>query len=290
MNLVRSLLFIPGNRPTMLEKGAGIAADVLVLDLEDSVPPEEKTRARGIVVEYAAKLKAKPIFIRVNAMGTEWVEDDLKAVIQPGIEGISIGKMESARMARELDRLISDLERQRGIPSGAIKIIPWIETARGVSSAREIGESTPRMFGLAFGAEDFTADMGISRTEQGQEVEAPRAFTAIAARAAGILALDTPETDFKDIEGLVRDAQHAKALGYKGKFAIHPAQVQPINDVFQPTGAEIEHAHRVIEVFEEARRQGRASVALDGKMVDVPIWKRALKVLEAAEAIQKAAR
>ncbi len=289
MDLFRSLLFIPGNNPKMLEKGATLPADALVPDIEDSVPPQEKANARAIVAEFLPKLRThgKPIFVRVNGMQTAWTWEDLKAVVSKDIDGISIGKMESAQMAKELAALLTVLERERGLPEGHTKIIPWIETAKGVASVREIATATPRLIGLAFGAEDYTADMGIARTKGSEEIAASRAVTAVAARAAEIVAYDTPDPDFNDIENLVIDARRAKAVGYKGKFVIHPNQIGPVNEVFSPSQSEVEHARRIVQAFEEAKARGTAAVALDGKMVDTPIWKRALKVLELAEAMER---
>ena len=287
MDFIRSLLFIPGNRANMLEKGAGLPADALVLDLEDSVPPAEKANARGTVSEFVPKLSGKRLFVRVNGMTTQWVKDDIKAIVSGQIEGISIGKMESAAMAKELSALLSEAEKKAGVPDGHTKVIAWIETAKGVIFAREVAEATPRILGLAFGAEDFTADMGIARTKGGDEVIVAKAMTAIAARAADVLAFDTPDPDFKDIPGMVAEATRAKSLGFKGKFAIHPAQIAAINELFQPSKPEIEHARRVVAVFEEAKAKGSAAIALDGKMVDTPVWKRAVKVLEVAEAMER---
>ena len=287
MDLIRTLLFIPGNRPNMLEKGATLKADALVPDLEDSVPPQEKANARAIVAEYLPKLAGNRVFVRVNGMQTGWTWDDLKAVVCKEIEGISIGKMESAEMAREVAALLTVLEQERGLPEGHVKIIPWIEMAKGVVNVREIALSTPRMLGLAFGAEDYTADMGIARTKDPDEVATAQAFTSIAARAAGILAFDTPDADFNDIDGLVREARRAKAMGYNGKFVIHPNQIAPVNGVFRPSLEEIEYARRVVEVFEEAQQKGSAATVLDGRMVDTPIWRRALTSLETAEAIER---
>ena len=287
MDFMRSLLFIPGNKPNMLEKGAGLPADALVLDLEDSVPPEEKANARSIVSEFVPKLADKRLFVRVNGMETQWVRDDIRGIISRQIEGVSIGKMESAGMAQELAGILSEEERRAGVPEGHVRIIAWIETAKGVLAAGEIAKATPRIFGIAFGAEDFTADMGITRTKGGEEVAVARSLIAIAGRAADVLAFDTPDPDFRDIPGLVAEATRAKALGFKGKFAIHPAQIGPINDLFQPSKAEIEYARRVVAVFDEARAKGSAAIALDGKMVDTPVWKRAVKLLEVAAAMER---
>ena len=287
MDQFRTLLFIPGNNPKMLQKGPSLPADALVPDLEDSVPPDEKANAQATVEEFLPSMAGKRVYVRVNGMQTEWTWNDLKAVVSTHIDGISIGKMESAEMARELSALLSALERERGLPDGHTKIIPWIETATGVANVGAIALSTPRMAGLAFGAEDYTADLGIARTKGSEEIATARSLVAIAARAAQIVAYDTPDPDFNDIENLVIDAKRAKAVGYKGKFVIHPNQIGPVNDVFRPSNEEIDHARRVIEAFEEAKQRGTAAIALDGKMVDTPVWKRAVKVVELAEAMER---
>ncbi|MEE9284473.1 MAG: CoA ester lyase [Dehalococcoidia bacterium] len=287
MDLFRTLLFIPGNSPKMLQKGLTLPADALVPDLEDSVPPDEKANAQATVEEFLPSMAGNRVFVRVNGLQTEWTWADLKAVVSPHIDGISIGKMESAEMARELSALLSVLERERGLPDGHTKIIPWIETGKGVANVREIAEATPRMVGLAFGAEDYTADLGITRTKGSEEIATARALVAIAARVAEVVAYDTPDPDFNDIENLVIDSKRARAVGYKGKFVIHPNQIGPVNDVFRPSDEEIGHAQRIIEAFEQAKARGTAAVALDGKMVDTPVWKRAVKVLELAEALER---
>ena len=287
MDLLRTLLFIPGNRPNMLQKGPSMPADALVPDLEDSVPPDEKANARVVVAEHLLALARNRVFVRVNGLQTAWTWDDLRAVVSKDIEGISIGKLDSPEMAKELDAMLGVLEQERGLSHGHVKIIPWIETGKGVANARETALATPRMLGLAFGAEDYTADMGVTRTRGSEEIATARALTAIAARAADILAFDTPDPDFNDIEALVTDAKRGKAVGCKGKFVIHPNQIGPVNDVFRPSPEEIEHARRVVQVFEEAKEKGSAATALDGKMVDTPMWRRALKLLEVAEAVEK---
>ena len=288
MDFIRSLLFMPGNRPNMLEKGATLPADALVLDLEDSVPPEEKPNARGVVSEFLPKLAGKRLFVRVNGMQTQWVKDDIKAVTSKYLLGISIGKMESAEMARELSAILLAEERRVGLADGHTKVIAWIETAKGIAHVREIAQASPRILGLAFGAEDFTADMGITRTKTGEEVALAKGLTAIAARAADVLAFDTPDPDYKDIPGLIAEANRAKAMGFTGKFVIHPAQIGPVNDVFRPTQAEVDYARKVVAAFDEARIKGSAAVGLEGKMIDTPVWKRAMQLLEVAEAMERA--
>lgn len=290
MNTFRSLLFVPGNNPKMLTKAVGLPMDALVPDLEDSVPPEEKPNARAVLSEYLPALASggRPLFVRCNGVGTNMTWDDLKAIVSKHIVGISIGKMESREMAIELATMLSVLERDRGLPDGYTKIIPWIESGKALANVREIAASTSRMLGIGFGAEDYSADMGIARTKEGAEIATARVLVAIAARAADIVAFDTPNVDFSDMANLTQDCNTAKSLGMKGKFAIHPKQIDVINQTFKPTQTEVDWAKKIVQAFEDGKKRGTAAVAVDGKMVDTPIWKNAVKILDLHEAIERA--
>ena len=289
MELLRSLQFVPGNRRDMLQKAKGFRADALVADLEDSVPPSEKSAARELVAELVPTLsqRGQKVMVRVNSLDTGRTAEELRAVVSPELYGISLGKVDSAWHIRECDRLLRVEEERRGMAVGSVRIIPWIESAAGVLSASAIASASNRVVALAFGAEDFTNDMGLQRTEAGDEVAFPRALVPIAARAAGIVALDTPYVRFRDAEGLRREAESAASLGYKGKFSIHPAQLETINAVFTPREEDLEYARRVVAAWEESTAQGRGALALDGEMVDVPVVKRAYNLLELAEEISR---
>ncbi|MFQ5860660.1 MAG: HpcH/HpaI aldolase/citrate lyase family protein [Dehalococcoidia bacterium] len=287
MQPLRSLLFVPGNRPDMLGKARNLDADVLVPDLEDSVPATEKGRARETVREALPTLaqRGQLVVVRVNPLVTGLTWEELATLVGPHLYGISVGKVESPWELQEYDRILTTLEGGAEVKLGQVKLIPWLESARAVVRASELASASPRVVAVAFGAEDFTNDMGIQRTDMGEEVSFPRALVAVAARATGVLALDTPYVNFRDAEGLQRDIQAALRLGYKGKFAIHPAQLEPINTLFGPSPEEVEYARRVVQAFEEAEAQGRAAIALDGKMIDIPVVKRARNLLTLAEAI-----
>jgi citrate lyase subunit beta/citryl-CoA lyase len=284
MTRFRSLLFVPGNRANMLEKAMGLTPDVLVPDLEDSVPLGEKDSARNTVMSLLPMLAeaATIVMPRVNAMDTGLMEDDLAAVVGPHIYGVTVGKVGGAGEVRRIASMVEKVELEAGLEAGAIKLVPWVETARGVVHAYEICSASPRVVAVAFGAEDYTNDMAIERTEDGAELAYPRSAVCVAARAAGVQALDTPYVAFRDSEGLRRDALIARRLGFGGKFAIHPSQIDIINDAFAPTEAEIEHARRVVAAFEEAESSGSGSTSLDGKMIDVPVVRRARSLLELA--------
>lgn len=289
MEPLRTLLFVPGNRANMLEKARTAPADVLVLDMEDSVPLSEKSSARALVQKYLPgfALGGQRVFVRVNALSTGLAEDDLEAVVSQGLDGISLPKAESADDIARVDSMIAALESKRGLSPGTVGLIVWIETARGILKAHEISSASFRLIGVAFGADDFTRDMGIERTKEATEQFFARSFIAVAAQAAGVAALDTPFVDFTDDEGLVRDSRLARQLGFKGKFVIHPRQIQPVNQVFTPSPQEVETARRIVEAFDAAAAQGSAAISFQGRMIDIPGAERARKLLQLAEAIAR---
>lgn len=288
MTILRSLLFVPGNQPTMLEKAQGLRPDAFVPDLEDSVPDDEKANARNITASYLPKLAESgvPIIPRVNALETGLLEEDLTALVSQHIFGVSVGKIYTPQDIQDISAILDSLEQKAGLPNGHVKLLPWMETAMAIVHAYEICASSPRIVAVAFGAEDYTNDMGIERTDDEAETQYPRSVIGVAARAADVLALDTPYFHFRDPDGLRENALAAKKFGYKGKLAIHPAQIDIINESFSPSQAEIEHARRVIATFEEAERMGRGSTSLDGKVVDVPVVKRAQALLELAAGME----
>ena len=272
----------------MLERSRSFEADVIMVDLEDSVPPAEKVNARELAREWVPKLRrdGRRVMVRVNSLDTGLTGDEAAAVIGPDLYGISIGKAESVWDIQETDHIISAVEVSTGLNSGQIKLIPWIENARAVMAAQQIAEASPRIVAIAFGAEDYTNDMGIQRTDTGNEVYLPRSTVPVAARAAGVASLDSPFVVFRDPEGLGQDAQLSRQLGYTGKFAIHPAQLEIINQTFGPSPEDVEYARRVVEAWSRVEAEGRGSVDLDGRMIDVPVLKRAQNLLSLAEATE----
>jgi citrate lyase subunit beta/citryl-CoA lyase len=282
----RSLLFVPGNKADMLEKGLSFAPDVLVPDLEDSVPDAEKAAARALIADWLPRLTARAarVMPRVNALATEWFEDDVAAAVAPGVWGLSIGKVDSARDIAEISKAIAARERAAGLDVGSLKLVPWIETAKAVVHCHEICEASDRIAAVAFGGEDYTHDLGVERLDDESNLLYARSRIATAARAAGVLALDTPYFKFRDEAGLEASSLAAKRQGFKGRFAIHPAQIEPINACFAPSPRELEEARRVVAAFEAAERQGRGSTSLDGRVIDVPVVKRARALLAEAGA------
>ncbi len=284
MTILRSLLFVPGNTPRMLERALGLRPDAFMPDMEDSVPWDEKANARAVTASYLPRAAETgvPVIPRVNSLDTGLLESDLEAVIGPHIFGVSIGKVDNVQIVGEIEGLLSRLESEAGLSPGSIKLVPWIESAEAIVNAYAICRSSDRIVAVAFGAEDFTNDMEIERRDDDAELGYARNAVAVAARAAGVLALDTPYFAFRDPDGLRANSLESRGAGFKGRFAIHPAQIEVINEVYSPSEEQIGHALRVIEAFEEAAAMGRGSTSLDGKVVDVPVVKRAQALLDQA--------
>ena len=287
MEPLRTLLSVPGIRENMIEKARSLPADVLVLDLEDSVPTAEKAKARAIVADSldGMALKGQKVFVRINTLPSGYGQQDLEAVITTGIDGISQPKPSSGDEVRQVEAIIERLEGERGIKQGHIKLIPWIETAKGLLNAFDIASASPRVLGIVLGAEDLALDTGMKRTEEGGELLFPRAMVVIAAKAAEVLAIDTPYNNFRDEEGLIKEARFARSLGFEGKFLVHPNQIEPVNQVFCPTTEEVTQARRIVEAFAAAEAQGFATTSLNGKMIDTPQARKAQRLLAMAEFI-----
>lgn len=278
----------------MLKKAEGFSTQWLIPDLEDSVPDAEKETARKTVGDHLRTLHGAGKYLcpRINSLETGLTADEISALVSDHIVGISVGKISSVEDVRAIEKLVEKAESQNGVSKGSIRILPWLETAGAIVNAYEICASSARIQWAAFGAEDFSADMGISRSvdDSGDGASAAlepglayaRSAVAVAARAAGVHILDTPHTKFRDLDSLENDAREAKALGYKGKLAIHPAQTELIETVFRPSDTEIERARAVLDAAKQAERDGKGAVALDGEMIDMPVIKRAQNVLRDA--------
>ena len=284
MSVLRSLLFVPGNAPRMLERALGLAPDAFIPDMEDSVPWDEKANAREVVASYIPQLAktGKPVIPRVNSLDSGLLEADLAAVVGPRVFGVSVGKVDDAEILNQVSALIGEAERRAGMADGAVRLVPWIESASAIVNAYDICRASARTVAVALGAEDFTNDMEIERRDDDAELVYPRSVIAVAARAAGVLALDTPYFAFRDADGLRENSRASRGVGFRGRFAIHPAQIDTVNEVYSPSAEQIDRARREIEAFEEAASVGRGSTSLDGKVVDVPVVKRAQALIERA--------
>ncbi|OGO49821.1 MAG: hypothetical protein A2148_07510 [Chloroflexi bacterium RBG_16_68_14] len=272
----------------MLEKAGRFPADVLCLDLEESVLPDEKPSARGLVRDAVGRLagEGRTVHVRVNSIGSGETRLDLAAAVRPGLAGVLLAKTESAQDVRQIDVLLREQELARDIKPGTIELVVAIESAQALLRCQEMGRASTRLVALMLGGEDFSFDMGVARTREGRELEYARYVIATCARASGLVALDTPWADIQDIEGLVADAQRAKAVGFGGKYVIHPSHLEPVHRVFSPGEEEVASARRLLAAWEEALARGEGAVQFEGRMVDRPIAERARRVIEQAEAMR----
>ncbi|HEY0185340.1 MAG TPA: CoA ester lyase [Rhodopila sp.] len=280
---MRSLLFAPGNHARRVEKALTLRADGVILDLEDAVATSEKVATRLTVTEAFGKPRTGKLYVRVNALTTEWCYGDIVAVVRNGLDGIILPKVEHAHELRSADWLIGNLERERGLPVGGIDLLPIIETALGMSNLAAICRSGTRTKCLAFGAGDFTLDMGMTWTRSESELLPHRAACVMESRAAGLdPPMDTVWADLRYTDGFIASAKHAAALGFQGKMCIHPDQVAPTNAAFTPDDDAVARAIRVVAAFDKAEAEGLASIQLDGQFIDYPIVQRARRILAAA--------
>jgi len=268
---------------------ADFGADGIILDLEDAVPVAEKESTRPMVKEALAKLAAGPLrYVRVNAIETGLTRGDLEGVYCPDVDGIKLPKVEQPGDVQEVDAILTRLESEAGVVVGATDLIPTIETARGVLGALAIANASPRVKRLSFGAADFCRDVSVRFGgslwgTDGLELQYARSHLVLASRAAGIEApLDTVWIDIRDNDGLELDARNALRLGFQGKSAIYPGQVDIINRVFSPSDEELEFARKVVAAFDEAEARGDAAIQLEGRMIDYPIAVKARWLLDRA--------
>ena len=280
-DLFRSLVFVPGNNPRFLEKAKSLPADIICFDLEDSVPDKEKKKARALIKNTLKQRKkySPDIFVRTNSPKSGMIEADLKEIIQKGIDGIVIPKVNSAKELKKIEKTISSLEKKRKIKG--IRLMPSIESALGVMNCYEISSSSKRIVALIFGIFDLLNDMGIEYTKGNPPgAKYSRYKVPVAATAAGVAAIDGIWQDLKDKNGFTKDCQVGRSLGYVGKSVIHPDQIQTVHKIFHPNKTEIEWAKKVCSVYEELTKKGKGATVVEGKMIDEVHYKRAKALLE----------
>ena len=283
--LRRSMLIVPGNRPERIAKAKGLAADALVLDIEDGVAPAAKPTARRAIARAVAERGSHQLelAVRINAVGTADYAADLAHLDIRGIDALFVPKVESGDQLRTLAAWLDAAERTAG-RAEPVAIIATIETPRGLLRALEIADATPRTTALFFGSGDYTAATGSAVTERALAV--PRALIVAAAAAAGIDAIDAAEfADVKNPDAARADALIARELGFAGKLVFHPNQLAPVNEVFSPSEAEIAKARRIVEAYEAARAAGQGTAVVDGTFIAVDIMLMAERVLARAEQI-----
>jgi citrate lyase subunit beta/citryl-CoA lyase len=284
--LRRSLLYVPGNMPSMLQNIPIFHSDGIIIDLEDAVPVSEKDAARVLVRKFLENHtdRQKETLVRINPLDSKWGYEDLKEVLPALPDGIRLPKADTPEIVEQLDTLLTEFEEELGLEIGRFGILPSIESARGVINVIRTARSSRRVFALAFGAEDYTASLEIERTKSGEELFAARTRVVWAAKAAGIQAIDSIFADVGDMEGLRRETELIKTLGFNGKSLVNPRQIDIIHAVFAPKGEEVDYALQVVEAIKRARQMGTGVISLGGKMVDAPVVKRAVRVLKTARA------
>ena len=286
----RSFLFAPGDHPRRAEKALMLGADAAILDLEDAVANSAKVAARSAVNAMLQRPRDCRAFVRVNGFTTPWCFGDIEAVVQKRLDGIVLPKLEHIGELIAVDWMMSALERDRGLPERAIEIMPIIETARGLSSLRDLATCAHALGGrvkrLAFGAGDYTLDLGITWSLEERELEAVRAEMVLQSRAAGLEApIDTVWIELREMDALRESCARGVALGFQGKLCIHPDQIAVANQAYAPAEHEVSRAHRIVAAFTEAEAKGLASIQVDGRFVDYPIVERAQRILKLADLI-----
>lgn len=281
--LLRSLLFVPGNNSRFLEKAKSLQADIVCFDLEDSVPLVEKKSARNLI-KNALKNRSEyhsEIYVRTNSPVSGLIPDDLLEIIQKGVDGIVIPKVNTVSEIKKIEKIMLGLEKKRKLKP--IEIIASIESSEGVVNAYLIASCSKRISALVFGVFDLLNDLGVEYTKKPEGAAYSRAKIPVDARAAGKYAIDAIWQDLDDVAGLEQDSLVAKNLGYAGKSIIHPNQVDTVHKVFYPTSAEIEWAKKVVSAYDVAKKNKKGATTIDGKMIDEVHYKRAISLLNSAK-------
>lgn len=283
--LRRTMMFLPANNPGMITDAHIYGPDSIMIDLEDATSVNQKDAARFLVYEALQTIdygKTETV-VRINGLDTPFGKDDIRAVVKAGVNIVRLPKTDTADEIMEVDRLITEVEKECG-REGQTLIMAAIESATGVLNAKEIALASPRMMGIALGAEDYVTNLKTSRSKHGWELYYAREAIVLAARNAGIYCFDTVYADINNLEGFRAEVQFIKDLGFDGKSCIHPKQVQIVHEVYTPTQKEIEKSIRIINGAKEAEAKGSGVISVDGRMVDGPIITRAYRVLELAKA------
>jgi citrate lyase subunit beta/citryl-CoA lyase len=288
---LRSVLSTPGQRQRMIDKvynGLDPEPDGVIFDLEDAVPPDLKDQAREMVAEVIRR-KWRPgataRFVRVNGSPEQRLVADIRAVVHPGLDGLTLPKVERPEDVLFVDRLLSALEPDAGLPVGTIRLLISIESAKGLLRAYDILSSSPRILGVFLGAEDFSLDLGLPvvRSGGGQEALFARSTIVIAAAAARIFSIDQGSPNFHDLDALRALARSGRELGFTGSWCIHPSQVAIVHEAYSPQLEEVDLARRVVAAFDEAKAQGLGAVMMGGQFVEIPIVERAQRTLRLHE-------
>ena len=288
---LRTWLFAPGNHPRKTKKVFQAGADVVILDLEDSVAISEKEATRVLVLEALKGKHSCLGYVRVNGLDTDWAYRDLDTLVQPQVDGIVLPKVESAADVAKVDWLITVLEKERGLPEGGIDLLPIMETAKGLGVIDEIAQSDTRVRRLSFGGGDFTTDLNIKWDGGEKALAYARSRFVLTSRVADLeQPIDTVFIDLADDTHFEKSVYPALEFGFQGKLCIHPQQVPIINDIFTPTDADLKQARAVIAAFNDAESAGSASIQVKGYFVDYPVVEKAKRLVELSEAINSHSR
>lgn len=277
------MMFVPGNNPGMMADAHIYGPDSIMLDLEDSVTITEKDTARLLVYNALKTIDYgdTEMVVRINPLNTPYGKKDIEAVVKAGVDVIRMPKTETAGEVREVEREIERVEKEIGC-LGRTKIMAAIESALGVVNAYDIATASPRMMGIALGAEDYSANLKTQRTPGGEELRLARETIVVAARAAGIDALDTVYSNLNDMDTFRKEVEFIKTLGFDGKSIINPRQIEVVNEVFAPTQKAIDKALTILAAIKEAEKKGSGVIAVNGKMVDKPVVTRAQRTIDLA--------
>ncbi len=278
--LFRSLIFVPGNNSRFLEKAKKLQADIVCFDLEDSVPDNEKVNARKLIKSALKSRKSyeSSIFVRTNSPTSGKIASDLKEIVQKGIDGIVIPKVNNIKDMKKIEKILSGLENARKLKP--IQIIPSIESAEGVVNTFSIASFGKRVSAVVFGVFDLLNDLGVEYTKESEGAKYSRTKIPVDAHAAGVAAIDAIWQDLKDSKGLEKDCKIGKSLGYSGKSIIHPDQISVVHKLFHPNKSEILWAEKVCKIYIQSTKKGKGATTVDGKMIDEVHFKQAKALLE----------
>jgi citrate lyase subunit beta/citryl-CoA lyase len=281
------MLFVPGNNPGMLKDAGLYGADSLMFDLEDAVAISEKDSARFLVYNAIKTIDYgdTEIVVRINALDNPFGRQDIEAVVRAGVDVIRLPKTETKEDILAVEAIIEEVERKIGREVGSTKMMAAVEGAFGVINAYSIATASKRLIGIALGAEDYVTNLKTKRYADGMELMGARSQIVIAARAAGIYALDTVYSNVDNMEGFIREVELIKQLGFDGKSVINPKQIKPVHEIYSPTAQEIKKSLDICRASSEAKKQGLGVISLNGKMIDKPIIERAERVVQLAIAV-----
>ena len=289
MHSRRALLYMPGDDRRKIEKATTLGVDSICMDMEDGVAASKKAEARAVIAQAMKELDfgSSERCIRINSIGSGIEKRDLVAALATNPDAVVVPKIETSEQVKWVSEHIESYELSSNLNIGAIRLLIGVETAKGILNLKGIAEADKRLEAIIFGAEDYAASVGATRTKEATEVLYARSAVVTACAANDLQAIDMVYIDFRDLEGLRVEAEQGAGFGFSGKQVIHPNQVSVAQEAFTPSDSAIEYARRIVESFESSQKEGKGAYALDGKMIDMPLLKNAQKVLERARAAGK---